>query len=235
MYYGYIRVSTDYQAKNGVSLEVQKNMIENQFYLNDIPKTEYEVLADEGKSGRSTNGRDHYEALKEEIKGGDVKGVFIYALSRLNRNLKETLEFVELCNKHNTRLVSLYERYDSEVPASKMILYVFSGLAEQQSDEQSVRIKNSLNKKKLEAKKYCKNTPIGYKLEDGALVENKEELKLISRIKNLRSRGHSCRVIAERFNKEGMTTKQGKPWSYYSVYHYEKAYQEEIGEYAEAS
>ena len=72
--------------------------------------------------------------------------MFIYSLSRLNRNIRETLDFIDLCERKGVRVVSVYERYDSNIPSTKMILYVFSGLAEQQSDEQSVRIKNSIRK-----------------------------------------------------------------------------------------
>jgi len=101
-----------------------------------------------------------------------------------------------------------------------MILYVFSGLAEQQSDEQSVRIKNSIQKKKRDKKKYTKNTPIGYDLVGDELVVNNEERKLISRIRNLNSRGHSYQDIADKLNSEGITTKQGKEWNRNYVYHY---------------
>lgn len=221
MFYGYTRVSNESQIQ-GQSLDVQKQLIENQLVLNDIPKENYTLLRDGGKSGRRTDNREEYQYLVEEIKKGYVEGVFIYSLSRLNRNVRETLDFIDLCDKKGVRVVSVYERYDSNVPASKMILYVFSGLAEQQSDEQSVRIKNSIQKKKRDRKKYTKNTPIGYELVGDELVENEEEIKLISRIRNLNSRGHSYQQIADRLNREGITTKQGKTWNRNIVFHYAK-------------
>lgn len=225
MFYGYTRVSNESQVL-GQSLNVQKQLIENQFILNDIPSHNYTILRDGGKSGRRSENREEYQYLKEQIRLGEVEGVFIYSLSRLNRNIRETLDFIDLCEKKDVRVVSVYERYDSNIPASKMILYVFSGLAEQQSDEQSVRIKNSIRKKKTDGKKYTKNTPIGYKLEGENLVENTEERKLISRIRNLHSRGYSYREIGEKFNSEGIRTKQGKEWNRHLIHHYKNNYQE---------
>lgn len=228
-HFGYCRVSSSAQVL-GESLDVQRSIIKKQFILLDIPDEETHILTEEGKSGYSNiEKRDQYNLMLEEIQSGSVETVIIYSLSRLNRNLKETLDFVEICDKNNTRLISVYERYDSTVPASKMILYVFSGLAEQQSDESSVRIRESLKHKKRQGKRYSKSIPVGYKLEGEDLVKDDEELKVIQRIKNLYTRGHSYRQIAERFNNEGITTKTGKEWKWNLVRHYSINHQTDIG------
>lgn len=224
---GYLRVSTNHQVKRGVSLTVQKELIEDQFYLMDVE--DYNIIKDEGISGRKTDNREGYNRLLNHIKQGEVENLVVYSLSRLNRNLKNTLHLIELAEKNGVRIVSLYERYDSDIPASKMILYVFSGLAEQRSDEMSETIKNSIRSKKEKGLKYCKNVPIGYSVDEkGRLKENPTERKIITNIRNLITRGHSLSQIATRLNEKGYTTKKGRTWNKSSVHHYFHNYQDGI-------
>ena len=50
----------------------------------------------------------------------------------------------------------------------------------------------------------------GYDDVDGRLVKNEEEMKVISRIKGLRSRGYSWSKISNRLNEDGVKSKYGR-------------------------
>ena len=52
----------------------------------------------------------------------------------------------------------------------------------------------------------------GYDDVNGRLVKNEEEMKVISRIKGLRSRGYSWGKISNRLNEDGVKSKDGGEW-----------------------
>ena len=59
---------------------------------------------------------------------------------------------------------------------------------------------------------------------DGKLVVNEFEKKIVSRIKNLRSRGYSWRKISNRLNEEDIKSKEGKLWYDGSLYNMMKSH-----------
>ena len=69
---GYVRVSTDEQAREGISLENQKAKITAYCELNDLSLTE--IIEDAGKSGKDLN-REGIQALIDLVKGRKVDAV----------------------------------------------------------------------------------------------------------------------------------------------------------------
>ena len=63
---GYIRVSTDEQAREGISLENQRAKIETYCSLNDLELAE--IIEDAGKSGKDLN-REGMQASDSHDKG----------------------------------------------------------------------------------------------------------------------------------------------------------------------
>ena len=85
---GYIRVSTQGQADEGVSLAAQRAKIEAWCSLNDAELVA--VFEDAGISGASMNGREGlHAALKATTKG---MALVTYSISRLARSTKDLLE-----------------------------------------------------------------------------------------------------------------------------------------------
>jgi hypothetical protein len=58
----------------------------------------------------------------------------------------------------------------------------------------------------------------GYDNVNGKMIENKEEKRIIRRVKNFRSRGWSWRKISNRLNDEGIRSKEGNSWYDGSLY-----------------
>jgi len=74
---GYIRVSTEEQAREGISLENQRAKIETYCSLNDLVLTE--VIEDPGRSGKDLN-REGVQRLMDMIKGRRIDAVVVYKL-----------------------------------------------------------------------------------------------------------------------------------------------------------
>src|SRR5947207_9644845 len=104
---GYARVSTDEQAREGVSLDAQAAKIRSYCSLHDL--TLERVLVDEGLSGAGLN-RPALQALLTAIDAGQISGVVVYKLDRLSRSTRDLLDLVDRCEEAGVALHSLQEK-----------------------------------------------------------------------------------------------------------------------------
>ena len=113
---GYIRVSTEGQVTEGVSLDAQRAKIEAWCLANDVQLGG--VFVDAGISGKRADNRPELQAaLNAVCKCGGV--LVVYSLSRLARSTKDTISIAERLSKSNADLVSLSEKIDSTSAARK--------------------------------------------------------------------------------------------------------------------
>lgn len=215
---GYTRVSTQGQVAKGSSLEVQKENIKREADYRGL--TSPIIFEDRGESGTKTD-RHQYSVLKEEVKEGRISHLIIFSVSRLGRDLMEMLQFIKECETAGVKVYSICEQYDSDKPHTKLHLHILGAVAENHIQETRNRIKASINRNKEKGIKYSNKTPIGYDLgPNNKLVVSEKEKALIMRIKNLKTRGHTYQAISDRFNNDGLTTKEGREWNRNLVFHY---------------
>lgn len=102
---GYIRVSTQGQADEGVSLEAQRAKIEAWCNLNDAELVA--VFEDAGVSGASMNGRDGlHAALKATSKG---MALVCYSISRIARSTRDHIgERTKMALAHKRNMGEVY-------------------------------------------------------------------------------------------------------------------------------
>src|SRR5580658_5247591 len=82
---GYVRVSTDRQAEQGVSLEAQEAKIRAMVTVQGADLGE--VIVDGGESAKSLN-RSGLQRLLALINSGKVQAVIVAKLDRLTRSVK---------------------------------------------------------------------------------------------------------------------------------------------------
>jgi len=139
--YGYIRVSTDDQTN-----ESQKNLISR--YCMDTRMLVDEWIAIEKSSKKSTRER-RIEELIQKLAPGDV--VIISELSRLGRSIREVLHIIErIVNEKQCRIIMIKQNLDinsrnTNNMTNKVLLTVFSMLAELERDFISERTKEGLH------------------------------------------------------------------------------------------
>lgn len=141
---GYVRVSTQKQVNEGISIEAQISRIEAWAQFN-----EYElihVFVDEGISGKNVNNRPKLaEALSLLEK--DMAFVF-YSLSRVSRNVIDTIAIGEQIRKASADMVSLSEKIDTTGAAGRMIFNLLAVLNQFERDQISERTKMAMRYKK---------------------------------------------------------------------------------------
>ena len=115
---GYVRVSTEDQANEGVSLEAQKAKLAAWCLANDYELSM--VLVDAGLSGgRADNRPGLQSAIDQACK--TKSALIVYSLSRLARSTKDTIAIGERLDRAGADLVSLSEKIDTTSAAGKMI------------------------------------------------------------------------------------------------------------------
>ena len=204
---GYIRVSTEGQATDGVSLDAQRAKIEAWAMLNDYELTAVHV--DAGISGKGMANRPGLQAALADCRKGSV--LVVYSLSRLARSTKDTIEISERLAKSGADLVSLSEKIDTTSAAGKMVFRMMAVLAEFERDQISERTATAMQFKKSKGE-LVGAVPYGYRCDDGVnLIPDEKEQEAIALIKELNGKGLSLRNIASRLEAKGYIPR-GKVW-----------------------
>lgn len=204
---GYIRVSTQGQADEGVSLSAQRAKIEAWCIANDMDLAA--VFTDAGLSGGSMAGRDGlHAAMKATTKG---MALVAYSISRLARSTKDMLAIAETLDRKGADLVSLTEKIDTTTAAGRMVFKMLAVLADFERDQIGERTKMALAHKKAKGEVYAP-VPFGYEAIEGRLVTVKREAKIVGEILAMREAGASFASIADTLNERGIEGKRGGRW-----------------------
>ncbi len=206
---GYIRVSTEEQVREGVSLDNQRKRIElfcgaKEWELSNI-------YADEGISGSNLK-RPGIQELISNCKKDTFDVVVIYKLDRLTRSIGDLDYLIKWFDKSNVAFSSVSDNFDTTTANGKLMLHILGSAAEWERDIISERTRSALTHKRQEGLVYG---PLALGFDagpDGQLIESKKELAIVKRIKGLRKRGLSHQRIADRLNGAGVSTKKGGKW-----------------------
>ena len=203
---GYIRVSTEKQVNEGISLDAQESKIRAWAALNDSEIVD--ICRDEGISGAKENREGLKKAL--ELATEHKAALVVYSLSRLSRSTRLTCEIGDKLDKAGADLVSISEKIDTTTAAGKMVFRVLAAMAEFERDQVSERTKLALSHKKANGEKTGGDVPFGWDAdESGKLIENDTEQHIISLIFEAWGRGNSLGSIAKELNNEDYKTKRG--------------------------
>ncbi len=208
---GYLRVSTEGQATEGISLVAQRAKIEAWCQVNDIELSG--IYVDAGVSGKRADNRPQLQTALEEV--CRTRGVLVvYSLSRLARSTKDTIQIAERLGKASCDLVSLSEKIDTTSAAGKMIFQMLAVLAEFERNQISERTRAVLQHKRSQGRRVGQ-IPFGYTLADDgeSLIQNESEQRVIALLDQLRSDGLSYSRIAAELNQRAVPTKEeGGRW-----------------------
>lgn len=210
----YARVSTD-DPRQTSSYELQKN-----HYHDVISKSPnwklVQIYADEGISGTSLQHRDQFKLMIEDCKKGQIDLIVTKSVSRFARNVVDCIGYVRelLALPHPVGVFFETERLNTFDPKSEMVLSFMATLAQEESHTKSEIMNASIE---MRFRRGIFLTPIllGYDHdEDGNLVINEEEAKIVKLIFMMYLNGCTCQEIADTLTELGCMTKKGNTvWS----------------------
>ena len=123
----YIRVSTEDQAREGYSLEVQREYLEA-FAKRDGLEV-YKVYCDDGVSAYSTR-RPALQELLADARAKQFELVIAYKLDRFSRNLKDLLNLVDELSTYGVAFKSATEPFDTSTSAGRLMFQQLGSFAE---------------------------------------------------------------------------------------------------------
>ena len=202
---GYLRVSTERQANEGVSLDVQRHRIAAYCETHGLQLAR--CYEDAGISGRRTDNRP---ALEKAINHVCLESgvLIVYSLSRLARSTRDAIRISERLAKSDAQLVSLSEQIDTTSAAGKMFFRIMSVLSEFESDLIGERTRTALAHKRQNGLRYSHHAPYGYRHEGDSLVKCDEEQQVLRLMRRWRVKGKSFADIARRLNERGVRTRR---------------------------
>ena len=206
--FGYVRVSTEQQASEGISLDAQKGKITAWSDLNGYSLAG--IFVDAGISGKRADNRPELQmALAAVTECGGI--LLVYSLSRLARSTKDTLSISDRLEKAGADLVSLSEKIDTTSAAGKMVFRMLAVLAEFERDLVSERTIAALQHKRKRGGRMGQ-IPFGFRVDtDGdSLVAQADEQLVISAVHQWRSEGQTLQKIAERLVEMKIPNKAGR-------------------------
>jgi len=206
----YLRVSTEEQSNNGLSLPAQESAIRGYAQLRGLDLIE--TITDAGISGaRPLATRPGGKRLLQLLSEGVATNVLVYKLDRAFRSAADCLATLEAWRRKGIRLhvVDLGgATLDSETASGKFFLTILAAVSEMEKNLISERTRSILQWKKSNGQIYGPE-PFGYRREGDRLVPVSQELEALTLIRQLRAEGYSLRAIARELEKNGIPTKRG--------------------------
>ena len=209
----YIRVSTDEQARHGVSLDAQEERLRAYCKMRGLDVVE--VIRDEGVSAfKHLATRPGGARLLHLVATCEADHVVALKLDRLFRRAVDALALTAALYKAGIALHLVYlwgTAMDTSSATGRMMLTMLSGFAQFERDLISERTGAALAYKRRKREVYG-STPYGFVRDGNMLSEQSDELATVATVRRWHADGLSLRKIAERLTADGIPTKRGGRW-----------------------
>jgi len=215
---GYIRVSTQEQAREGLSLDAQEASIRAYCTMRGLDLVD--VVVDAGVSaGKKLSTRNGGRRLQQLLP--EVAGVVSYKLDRLFRDCADCLDVAAGWDDDGValHLVDLGgQTIDTSSAMGRFFLTIMAGAAELERNLISERTKGALQHAKSQGATFGR-VGLGQRRIDDRdqhgrrrVVADHGEQATVTRIVALRAAGRTFAAVAEQLTAEGRRTKRGGAW-----------------------
>lgn len=204
----YVRVSTQEQAKEGYSIDEQKERLTK--YADARDWIVYRVYADPGFSGAKIE-RPGLKEMIDDIVSGKLDKIIVYKLDRLSRSQKDTLYLIEdIFLENSVDFVSMTENFDTATPFGRAMIGILSVFA--QLEREQIKERMSLGREgRAKSGLFHGSTkvPIGYRYNNGLLIVDPYEARIVRRIFQEYVDGRSIYSIVADLKADGLTSSYG--------------------------
>ena len=199
--YGYARVSTVTQVKEGESLETQKLQIQSYAISKGLELDAANIFVEAGVSGGiEFANRPEGSKLTQSVSTGDI-----IIFPKLDRAFRNTRNALNVLHDMKERKVSIhFIDLGGDVTGNgigAIVFTILSAFATFERERIATRIREVKQVQKAQGKFTGGRRPFGFEVIDGVKVVKPEEQKVISRMKQLRTKGKSYGYIANWIKK----------------------------------
>lgn len=212
---GYIRVSTDKQADEGVSLDAQRAKIESWCKANDCELVA--VVPDAGISGGAElDKRPGLLLALESVKLHKAAVLVVTKRDRLARDYMIAGMAERLFSKAGAKVVVTDGGGNGDAPEDMLMRGIQDVFAQYERLLIKFRTKVALAHKKARGEKYAP-VPFGFREVEKRLVAVESEALVVARILRERKAGATLQSIADGLNNQGIKGKRGGKWHPYTI------------------
>lgn len=165
----YARVSTEEQARHGLSIDAQIAALRS--WAQREGHTIAGEYVDNGVSARkSPIKRPELQRLLSDIAAGDIALVAFTKLDRWTRNIKGYYQVQDVLDAHGVAWAAIHEDYETITASGRFKVNIMLSVAENEADRTSERIK-AVNEYKIDRGEVVNGSiPIGYRVEKKRMV-----------------------------------------------------------------
>lgn len=192
---GYIRVSTEDQAREGVSLAAQRAKIDAYALVKDWRVVE--VIQDDMTAKHLR--RRGVQRLLALVARRQVGAVIVYKLDRLTRSVKDLNSLVELFDKKEVALVSLQESLDTTTASGRLMMNLLASVSQWEREVIGERTRDAMQHLKAQGQVYSR-----------LVFDNATTL---AQIHTRRAAGATLQEIADELTAAGVPTVRGGVWA----------------------
>ena len=211
----YTRVSTEKQDMEGYSIEEQERLCKA---IIESKEWEYtSTYSDPGVSGKTMD-RPGLQKMIASIEQGEVDAVVILKLDRLSRSQKDTLTIIEdILIANNIILLSVKETLDTSTAWGRAMIGILASFNQLDRENIVQRTTMGRNAKAAQGEYAGGKPPYGYKAVNKELVVDEAEAQVVRMVYAGKAKGLTLRAIAEILNEEGLTNRQGNPFTFATI------------------
>ncbi len=192
----YARVSTDEQARSGLSLDHQAEVIEAEADRRGWTVTH---LTDAGFSAASVARRPALRQALDLLASGQADALMVSRLDRLSRSVIDAARLIEKAKREGWVLVILDLGADTSTPSGALMANVVASVAQYERDIIAMRTSDAMAQAKRRGRRLGRPVALPQSVRERVMAD--------------RATGLSLRAIADRLNTEQVPTAQeGARW-----------------------
>lgn len=172
------------------------------------------VYADEGISGTQIKKRDEFSQMIKDCEDGKIDMIITKSVTRFARNTVDSIKEIRKLKSLGIGIFFEKENINTLSEKSEMLLTILSSIAQGESETISTNNKWGIKKRFQDGTFILSIPSYGYtKDEDGELIINKEEAKIVRRIFTEYLNGKGSYLIAKGLNEDNIPTiKSAEEW-----------------------
>ena len=192
----YVRVSTEEQAKEGISLDAQIDRCKAFCKARNWKVSK--IYKDAGFSAGSLN-RPAFQLLARDAKDKKFNVLLVYKIDRCSRKLKDLIMILEDLKDQEINFTSVTEQIDTTTAMGEAFFQIIGVFAQLERGMVKERVELAFDKK-ISSGEVLNRAPLGYFYQNKKLLINEEEAKKVKEIFEMWISGISYKEISQKFN-----------------------------------
>lgn len=192
----YVRVSTEEQAKEGISVDAQIDRCKAFCKARDWKV--FRIYTDAGYSAGSMD-RPALKNLFDDITNKKLNILLVYKIDRFSRKLKDLISILEDLQSKGVNFTSVTEQIDTTTAMGEAFFQIIGVFAQLERGMVKERVEMAFDKK-ISSGESLNRAPMGYLYRNRKLVINEDEAEKVREIFKMWAAGVNYKELTKKFN-----------------------------------